>query len=169
MNPHIELIWNKIDGTLNKEDQKMFDNLLKTDKSFASLYQKHTELERVLRKNPSVQKAPDSLLANVMQQVQLNPSFVKKDVSFSGFKTIGLVLALSTLIVTLVVVLNSSKLSVDGSYAAIGDYLNQFQSSLKVPAGLMHYLPYSMALLAGIGLVWLDNYYRQSHNNFRTA
>lgn len=168
MNTYIELIWKKIDGSLNREEKKQFDRLIETEQDFADLYLKHARLEKAL-KHAAVQKAPENLLSNVMQQVQAYPVLSRKYSSFAGIKNIGMAFIGLSVLVIIVILSNPGNISYDGNYSVLGDLIGKLQGNLAISPAVMHYLPYSMAFLAAAGLVWIDNYYRHAHDKLRAV
>jgi len=168
MHSNLELIWKKIDGNLSTEENRQFNQLYHEEPSFVEAYKNQLKLNNALQSTTSF-KAPSDLVDNVMDKIHHSYVAGTSYSSFSGFKKISLFfLALSALLVTLTLVLDNNSTN-SGQYAAIGDFMTKLVSGVQVPEQLITYMPYSLALLAGIGLVWIDNFYKQLHHGLKTS
>lgn len=164
----MELIWKKIDGTLSIEENGQFNQLYQEDPSFVEAYNSQLKLNNAL-KNTNAFKAPDDLLDNIMDSIHNSYETDTSYSSFAGFKKIALFfLALTALLVTVTLVLGNGSAS-SGQYAAIGDFMTRLVSGIHMPEQLMSYMPYSLAILAGLGLVWMDNFYKHVHSGLKTS
>jgi len=151
-----ELIWQKIDGNLSVEAQHKFDILMQ-DKRFADYYTRQLQLHKALSDMP-VQPAPSKLLDNIMASVG-NPQLSGYDLP--DFKKLFLPVVGLMIIVSVIYGLFATPAHTStGGYAFMDDLLSGIRNNAALPDTLNKVLPYSMALLAATGLVWLDNFYK---------
>ena len=165
MEKKLELIWKKLDGDITREEAKVFDSLYKSDEGFKQLYLEQSRLNNTL-KNIPLQKAPDSILDNVMKAVSAGSVLRSKYISFSGLKTI-IALFGSFMLIACVWYFASNGINLESSgHTMISGFFDNLNSKLTLPESLKTYLPYSMVLIAGLGLLWMDSFLKSKRLSY---
>ena len=164
MEKKLELIWKKLDGDINREEAKIFDALFKNDADFKKLYLEQSRLNNTLRNIP-IEKAPETLIDNVMKAVRSN-SVLSSNISFSGIKTI-LLLFSSFIVICCVWYFSSKGINLNsGESSVIGSTMDALFSKMVISESLKAYLPYSLVLIAGLGLLWIDGLMKNSRFSY---
>ena len=164
---HIDLIWKKIDNELSKEESLRYDELFLNDPSFKALYNKTIRLNKTLSELPT-HKAPVSLLDNIMQQVAIIKKYNSAEYnSFVGLKYIFIAVIAAILSLTAyVLAFHGASPTVVADSTPVADFFRSLSGNISVPSGLQNYLPYTLVLTIGLGLILLDNYFK---SNLKTA
>ena len=162
----LELIWRKIDDQLSTDEMMHFDELCQTDNVFNTLYQKHLKLNGALANLPT-QKAPVNMLQNIMSQVEKIRKYNTAEYdSFMGLKYIFISILSVLALVTGYVLLSQTEQVSTTTHTPVADFINSISLNLTLPSGIQSYLPYTLVLSIGLGLIFIDNYLK---SNVKTA
>lgn len=162
----MQLIWNKLDNTLSKEEEMKFESLMLNDSSFRSLYQNQLHLHESLFDLPLFQ-APSELSANVLSKLEKRYTISPSRLSFPGFYKIALTIAAFVAITMVSVFFGFESESNPGNYEFLDRMVSSMNFKLQLPPELMRYLPYSLVLFAAMILYWFDNLFRGMHSGLR--
>lgn len=164
MEKKLELIWKKLDGDISGEEAKIFDALFKNNAEFKTLYLEQSRLNNTLRNIP-LEKAPETLIDNVMNAVRSN-SVLSSNISFSGIKTILLLFG-SFIVISCVWYFSSNGINLSSTESSfVGSTLDSLLSKMVISDSLKSYLPYSLVLVAGLGLLWIDGFMKNSRFSY---
>ena len=152
MDKQIQLIWDYLDNNLSVEDRVLFESRLSSDENFIKAYKAQLSLHEALLKLP-VEKAPEDLLLNIMDQLSFQKSFVRNYSSFSGLKNIFLVIGIITFgLIISTLIMGSTTVS------EVPDYLSYFADlNFNLDLTGISLLPYSLVLVCAVFLIWMDN------------
>lgn len=156
MKEHLELIWKKIDGELDRNDKLLFDALISEDELFLNLYKQQIKLNDAMSNMP-LRKAPDTLLDNVMASVRTQVSVSRKYDDFKAFKYIIAATVLLCLVFTVYAIIISGGLQLEKHYLNINELVSKLNFNLSLPNNLVSYSTYFIILFGAVTLIWIDN------------